>query len=53
MKVTVTREDGYVLDGKNHPQGIELELSGPLLDAALRFKEVEPVKEEKPDPKKK
>ena len=53
-KVKVIREDGLPIDGKIVAAGEVIDLAGPRLDAALRFKEVEVVKEEAPeDPKKK
>jgi hypothetical protein len=53
MKVKIIREDGFPLDGQIIAAGEEIELAGARLDAALRFKEVEAVKEEAPAPKKK
>lgn len=55
-KVKVIDPRGLVHEGKNHPEGTELELSGPFLEAARRFKQVEDVKEKKekePDSEKK
>jgi len=53
-KVKIIREDGLPLDGKIVPAGEVIDLAGPRLDAALRFKEVEVVKEDEPaDSKKK
>lgn len=44
-KVKVIDPQGMKHDGVHHPEGTELELTGPFLDAATRFKQVEPVKE--------
>lgn len=46
MKVKVIDPQGVVLGGTMLPVGTEHELNaGPHLDAWLRFKQVEPVKE--------
>lgn len=45
-KVIITDPKGLYFNRVVHPQGAELELSGPRLEAALHFKQVERVKEE-------
>jgi len=46
-KYTVIAESGIIIAGKRHAKGATVELaSGAILEAALRFKQVEPAKEE-------
>jgi len=46
-KVIVIDPQGLVHDGKHNPEGTELELTGPFLEAATRFKQVKPAPEKK------
>ena len=52
-KVIVTDPKGYFFQKKKHPKDTELNHPpGPPLDAALHFKQVKVVAEEKAPPKK-
>lgn len=54
-KYTVIAEKGIIIAGKRHAKGATVELApGAIIEAALRFKQVEPAKEEaaKEKPKK-
>lgn len=53
MKVKITDPRGLRVGDETVPVGTEVELDGPILDAALRFKQAEEVKaEKKPEAKK-
>jgi hypothetical protein len=51
MKVKVITTRGLRHGGTTHPEGAELELTGPHLDAALHFKQVEPAQDAPPKEK--
>jgi hypothetical protein len=53
MKVKVLAPNGLPVSGTVHPKDTEFDLpAGPVLDAALRFKQVEEVKASKEPAKK-
>jgi hypothetical protein len=52
MKVKIIDKRGLRHGGRTIPAGEETDLTGPVLDAALRFKQAEPAKEKEPAKKK-